>query len=46
MKFNKLRLIGFKSFVEPTEFIIERGLTGVVGPNGAASQTSSRRCAG
>ncbi|MDO1581336.1 chromosome segregation SMC family protein [Rhizobium oryzicola] len=34
MKFNKLRLIGFKSFVEPTEFIIERGLTGVVGPNG------------
>lgn len=34
MKFNKLRLIGFKSFVEPTEFIIEPGLTGVVGPNG------------
>ncbi|QRM54591.1 chromosome segregation SMC family protein [Sinorhizobium sp. BG8] len=34
MKFNKLRLLGFKSFVEPTEFIIERGLTGVVGPNG------------
>lgn len=34
MKFNKLRVIGFKSFVEPTEFIIERGLTGVVGPNG------------
>ncbi len=34
MKFNKLRLVGFKSFVEPTEFIIERGLTGVVGPNG------------
>ncbi|MGR9169250.1 chromosome segregation SMC family protein [Rhizobium sp. KDH_Rht_773_N] len=34
MKFNKLRLVGFKSFVEPTEFVIERGLTGVVGPNG------------
>jgi chromosome segregation protein len=34
MKFTKLRLLGFKSFVEPTEFIIERGLTGVVGPNG------------
>ncbi|MGN7291999.1 chromosome segregation SMC family protein [Rhizobium sp. SAFR-030] len=34
MKFNKLRLIGFKSFVEPAEFIIEPGLTGVVGPNG------------
>ena len=34
MKFNKLRLIGFKSFIEPTEFLIEPGLTGVVGPNG------------
>ncbi len=34
MQFNKLRLLGFKSFVEPTEFTIERGLTGVVGPNG------------
>ena len=34
MKFTKLRLTGFKSFVEPTEFIIESGLTGVVGPNG------------
>lgn len=34
MKFNKLRLLGFKSFVEPSEFVIERGLTGVVGPNG------------
>ena len=34
MKFNKLRLLGFKSFVEPTEFLIETGLTGVVGPNG------------
>lgn len=34
MKFAKLRLTGFKSFVEPTEMIIEKGLTGVVGPNG------------
>ncbi|MDA4844796.1 chromosome segregation protein SMC [Hoeflea poritis] len=34
MKFTKLRLLGFKSFVEPTEFVIENGLTGVVGPNG------------
>ena len=34
MKFNRLRLVGFKSFVEPSEFIIERGLTGIVGPNG------------
>ncbi|QPC87043.1 chromosome segregation protein SMC [Mesorhizobium sp. NBSH29] len=34
MKFSRLRLLGFKSFVEPGEFIIERGLTGVVGPNG------------
>src|SRR6185295_18359141 len=34
MKLNKLRLLGFKSFVEPTDFLIEHGLTGVVGPNG------------
>ena len=34
MKFNKIRLLGFKSFVEPTEFLIENGLTGIVGPNG------------
>jgi len=34
MRFNRLRLLGFKSFVEPAEFVIERGLTGVVGPNG------------
>jgi chromosome segregation protein len=32
--FQRLRLSGFKSFVEPTEFRIEPGLTGVVGPNG------------
>ena len=34
MQFQRLRLSGFKSFVEPTEFRIEPGLTGVVGPNG------------
>lgn len=34
MKFSKLRVLGFKSFVEPMEFIIGDGLTGVVGPNG------------
>ncbi len=32
--FTKLRLSGFKSFVDPTELLIEPGLTGVVGPNG------------
>ena len=31
---NKLRLSGFKSFVQPTELLIESGLTGIVGPNG------------
>ena len=34
MKFTRLRLSGFKSFVEPTDLLIEPGLTGVVGPNG------------
>ena len=34
MKFERLRLTGFKSFCDPTEFRIEPGLTGVVGPNG------------
>jgi len=34
MKLTRLRLHGFKSFVEPTDFLIEPGLTGVVGPNG------------
>ena len=29
MKFSRLRLLGFKSFVEPGEFVIERGLTGI-----------------
>lgn len=34
MQFTKLRLLGFKSFVDPTEMSIAPGLTGVVGPNG------------
>ncbi len=34
MQFSKLRLLGFKSFVDPTELVIRPGLTGVVGPNG------------
>src|SRR5215470_120037 len=34
MKLTRLRLLGFKSFVEATDFLIEPGLTGVVGPNG------------
>ncbi len=34
MKFSRLRLSGFKSFVDPTELHIEPGLTGIVGPNG------------
>ena len=34
MHLKKLRLTGFKSFVEPTEVLIEPGMTGVVGPNG------------
>jgi chromosome segregation protein len=34
LKFTRLRLSGFKSFVEPTELSIEPGLTAVIGPNG------------
>ncbi|HHX88474.1 MAG TPA: AAA family ATPase, partial [Paracoccus sp.] len=34
MRFSRLRLNGFKSFVDPTELVIREGLTGVVGPNG------------
>src|SRR5271165_1367732 len=34
MKFERLRLAGFKSFCDPTDFQIEAGLTGIVGPNG------------
>ena len=34
MQIKRLKLSGFKSFVEPAELRIERGLTGIVGPNG------------
>ena len=34
MRFDRLRLNGFKSFVDPTDLVIHEGLTGVVGPNG------------
>ena len=34
MEFQRLRLSGFKSFVDPAEVMIEPGLTGIVGPNG------------
>jgi len=34
LQFSKLRLTGFKSFVDPTDLFIADGLTGVVGPNG------------
>ncbi|MGE4351045.1 MAG: chromosome segregation protein SMC [Bdellovibrionales bacterium] len=34
MHFSRLRLHGFKSFVDPTDLLIQEGLTGIVGPNG------------
>ncbi len=34
MQFQRLRIVGFKSFVDPSEVFIEPGLTGIVGPNG------------
>ena len=34
MQVTKLKVAGFKSFVEPTELHVEPGLTGIVGPNG------------
>ncbi|MEL7286371.1 MAG: ABC transporter ATP-binding protein [Pseudomonadota bacterium] len=42
MLFTKLRLQGFKSFVDPTELVIAPGLTGVVGPNGCGKSTTIR----
>jgi len=34
VQFTRLRLAGFKSFVDPTELLVEPGLSGIVGPNG------------
>jgi chromosome segregation protein len=34
MKLTRVRLAGFKSFVDPSEILIQPGLTGIVGPNG------------
>ena len=49
MKFKKIKVTGFKSFVVPTEIIIEEGLTGIVGPNGCGKSNvveSLRWCMG
>jgi len=49
MKFRRLELNGFKSFVEKTTIIIENGLTGIVGPNGCGKSNiveSIRWCMG
>ena len=49
MKFRQLDITGFKSFSEKTTFLIEEGLTGIVGPNGCGKSNiveSLRWCMG
>ena len=49
MEFKKIQLNGFKSFAEKTDFIIDNGLTGIVGPNGCGKSNiveSLRWCMG
>ncbi|MGQ9367195.1 chromosome segregation protein SMC [Azospirillum sp. A39] len=58
MHFTRLRLSGFKSFVDATELVVEAGVTGIVGPNGCGKsnlvealrwvmgETSARRMRG
>ena len=49
MKFKKIKILGFKSFVDQTDIEIEEGLTGIVGPNGCGKSNvveSLRWCMG